>query len=281
MSRISRRHLLRGGGALAATKLLTPASAGFILGKAGGGGGYHALAVHFDGSTSLLCNSLSCTDSRYVLYVVWTKLPLPLSSNRGSTLLCSDPDTEVNNLFNISVNNSGNSLIVFETGAIPFSSGNTNYVAVQNPWNEGWLNLIYVIDSLHAAGVKPKAVYINDVLVPDTNTDTSGPYVAQFNGLKTTIGTDNFDLVLGDIADMQLYLLSNDPFVAGALPEATRRLFIGANGKPVNPATAMATLGTPVLIFSGDAITFPTNQGTGGAFSLTGTLTNATTSPSD
>ncbi len=35
----SRRHLLRGGSILAATKLLTPASAGFILGKGGGGGG--------------------------------------------------------------------------------------------------------------------------------------------------------------------------------------------------------------------------------------------------
>lgn len=41
MLRLSRRNLLRGNAALAATKLFTPsiAQAGFALGKAGGGGG--------------------------------------------------------------------------------------------------------------------------------------------------------------------------------------------------------------------------------------------------
>ncbi len=39
MLHTSRRRLLRGIAVLAASKLLTPASAGFILGKAGGGGG--------------------------------------------------------------------------------------------------------------------------------------------------------------------------------------------------------------------------------------------------
>jgi len=54
MLRIPRRHLLRGGGALAATKLLTPAFAGFVLGKAGGGGSpYIAKAVHVSGFPNL------------------------------------------------------------------------------------------------------------------------------------------------------------------------------------------------------------------------------------
>jgi hypothetical protein len=37
----------------------------------------------------------------------------------------------------------------------------------------------------------------------------------------------------------------------------------------------------PAVCFSGNASTFGTNKGTGGAFTTTGTLTDADTSPSD
>ena len=52
-------------------------------------------------------------------------------------------------------------------------------------------------------------------------------------------------------------------------------------GKPVNPNFAVAALGAPTVMFSGDATTFPVNQGSGGAAILTGTVNNAATSPSD
>jgi len=54
--------------------------------------------------------------------------------------------------------------------------------------------------------------------------------------------------------------------------------FIAA-GKPVDPATATAAFGAPAVLFSGDASTFATNQGTLGTFTLEGTLTNASTHP--
>src|SRR4051812_21451076 len=56
---------------------------------------------------------------------------------------------------------------------------------------------------------------------------------------------------------------------------------IVSNGKPVDPAVAVAAFGTPAVFLSGDASTFSTNKGTGGTFTTTGTLTNAATSPSD
>ena len=65
------------------------------------------------------------------------------------------------------------------------------------------------------------------------------------------------------------------------VPESVLRLFISAEGKPVNPATAVAALGTPAVLMSGDALSFGANQGSGGPFTLTGTLTNASSSPSD
>lgn len=60
-----------------------------------------------------------------------------------------------------------------------------------------------------------------------------------------------------------------------------RRNFIDADGKPVAPTVAIAAYGTPTVALIGNASAFLTNQGTGGAFTLTGSLTNAATSPSD
>jgi hypothetical protein len=61
------------------------------------------------------------------------------------------------------------------------------------------------------------------------------------------------------------------------IPDATRRLFISATKKPMDPSGFPSA----AMLFSGDSTTFPINQGTGGDFSLTGTLTNASTSPSN
>jgi hypothetical protein len=81
-----------------------------LIGGGGGGNNYHAAAVHFDGSTILQNNSFSCTDSYYVLCSMWLKLPLPAEGqHRNFTTLCSDPDNEINNLFNGSVHNDGDS----------------------------------------------------------------------------------------------------------------------------------------------------------------------------
>ena len=66
---------------------------------------------------------------------------------------------------------------------------------------------------------------------------------------------------------------------------SNRRLFVSAGGKWVNPASAIATLGSPIVRFhldKGEAATgFATNRGTGGNFAITGTLTIDSTSPSD
>jgi hypothetical protein len=64
---------------------------------------------------------------------------------------------------------------------------------------------------------------------------------------------------------------------------ANRRKFSDASGKPVNLGShgEIPTGTSPFYFFSGDHTSFPTNQGTGDTFSLTGTLTDATSSPSN
>jgi len=65
--------------------------------------------------------------------------------------------------------------------------------------------------------------------------------------------------------------------------EANRRKFIDAIGKPVFLGSdgSLPTGVAPAMFFSGDSTAFATNRGTGGPFTLTGSLTNASTSPSD
>jgi hypothetical protein len=55
--------------------------------------------------------------------------------------------------------------------------------------------------------------------------------------------------------------------------------FRTADGKPVNPAVAAAAFGTPTFLFKGNASSFVNNQGTGGAFTKTGTVTDVTPGP--
>jgi len=58
-------------------------------------------------------------------------------------------------------------------------------------------------------------------------------------------------------------------------------LFIDADNKPVDPLFAVAAFGAPLVMYSGNAATFPVNQGTAGTAVLTGPILGAASSPSD
>lgn len=61
---------------------------------------------------------------------------------------------------------------------------------------------------------------------------------------------------------------------------ANRRLFISAAAKPVNPAVAIQALGTPLIALYGDTAAWHTNKGSGGGFTLTGSLGTSSPGPS-
>jgi len=60
-----------------------------------------------------------------------------------------------------------------------------------------------------------------------------------------------------------------DPTNAGNLAK-----FRDADGKPVNPAVSTAAFGTQTILFRGNAEGFIIDQGTGGPFIKTGTITD-------
>lgn len=65
--------------------------------------------------------------------------------------------------------------------------------------------------------------------------------------------------------------------------EANRRKFRTAGGKPnsLGANGAGPTGAQPIVYFKGPASAFPTNRGTGGNYTVTGTLTDGSTNPSD
>ncbi len=87
-----------------------------------------------------------------------------------------------------------------------------------------------------------------------------------------------------DVAELYLW----DGVYVNFSTQSNRRLFYGADGKPVTPAAAIAALGAPRVYFhlnDGEtANNFVANddQGaTGGTFTVTGALSTSATSPSD
>ncbi len=257
----------------------------------GGGGGYTAKAVHFDGATWLRNGSLVATDSNFFSFSYWFKNSDLATANMNCGLtFVVDPEggytTDLDNRGVIptpTINLGMGLLNAAGTLGVTTSIIDPNTTAPPVT-DTSWHHLLFSGETGLASGSNVRSFWFDDVDMTHLDSD-QGPFQMAFNGLSFWFGADNFgggtgSGILGDVADAQImpntYLVSG-----GTIPQATRRLFISASGKPVDPATAIATLGTPAILFSGDAAGFAANQGTSGAFTLTGSLTNASTSPSD
>lgn len=77
----------------------------------------------------------------------------------------------------------------------------------------------------------------------------------------------------GDLADQMIWY---DQFTDFNLSTVMTKFY---NNGPVNPSLAIAALGTPTISFIGNSTNFPINGGSGGAFTLNGSLTNAASVP--
>lgn len=128
-------------------------------------------------------------------------------------------------------------------------------------------------------------VYINDVVSPTTDDGTAaGPFTVKYAsiagwvvGAQLTTMSAASGFYSGDMCDLW--------FAPGQYIDfsnvTNRRKFIDALGARVDlGATGDLPTGTaPAVFFRGDAAVFGANQGTGGTFSTTGTLTDATAPP--
>lgn len=128
-------------------------------------------------------------------------------------------------------------------------------------------------------------LYMNDVDVAILRDDEGLATINMMNGAPFFIGSDSFegDEFNGAMADLWI---APNTFIDFSVT-GNRRKFISAAGKPVNlGADGSIPTGTAPAIFqrrapADAAATFADNLGTGGDFTITGTLTNAPSSPSD
>lgn len=239
---------------------------------------YRASGVTFNNARLELA-SLACADNEFFSFAGW--LRGTFSSYPGVPWTV-DPNGSANYYLQglgaggleWSIGDGGSSVGV-DLGSPPLS-------------DDTWIHLIATVSTNEAAGSKANVIYVNDVAPSDSATvshfDSGSAFAIAANGKSLYVGDDSFDdFFLGEMADLSLWPGVSFLDEAGDIPEATRRLFIDANGKPVNPSTAIATLGTPAVMLTGGSAAFGSNsRGASGTLTLaTGTLTDASTSPSD
>ncbi len=257
--------------------MLMPAHRGLVTPVAALSGipapsGYQAQGVNFDGLTKVSCASLSCTDNNK-LTIVWCSRQTTRAANTSVTFWAVDT---ANNLFPAAYSDPSPPTKY----GIQYFLGFPDPTSISTTDNENiWVVNIFSCDYTVAAHA---AAYLNNVLGPAFT--SVFPLSILMNGLDFVIGDDNLgDPYFGDIADFQVWVGTSIVEADNTISTPNRRLFIDASGKPVDPAVAAAALGPPTVRCSatlgGPASSFATNQGTGGAFTTTGTLTLSATTP--
>lgn len=290
--RPTRRSFIAGA---AASLLAAPAIARRRLpqlaggaGGGGGGGSYVAKAVHFDDSSFLRIAGLSSADSPFATYCTFFRVR---GTNPGGSAVLIDfypaGDEDV-----ITITGDGAIYMGFDNngaghlgGMVAWSSAN-GLVPLDEGDGGAWHSLLISFDFDHPQGSKNLAVMLDrTLLAPFLFADSSGeafPFAFNAAPVGTPDTTEDYPtLAPMDLSVYQLFVGTKIVQSDNTILSADVANFLTSNNKPVDPAVAALAYGTQSVLYAGDSVGFATNQGNGGSSSLTGALTNATTSPSD
>jgi len=245
------------------------------LAVGGADGDFAVNAVDFDGTNDYLTRGAGLTgaaDSSTGILSVW----LRLDGGNGANMevWCDDAlfiefiRDSTDRFKAILYNAAGNSRLEFRTV--------TQYTA-----NAAWRHFLLSWNTAFSASNKLSHLYVNDVSDKSVVSDIA----ASFN-IDYTRGNWGFGAVPsasqkfnGCMAEFYFAMGQYLDFSV----EANRRKFISATGKPVSLGAdgSLPTGSAPTVYLNNPAASFGTNKGTGGNFTITGTLDTASTSPSD
>lgn len=232
---------------------------------------YTAPAVTFSGTQYINIPSLSCTDNNvFSMFFAFKRATInghvnTLFKSAGSTYTGATLYGTTGSLDTILYNATDTAGLYF--GINPYLM----------PLDSYWHSVLVSVDCSGATAVYD--VYIGRTqITPDYIGTDTGPATFPFNGAQFRLGQDGSgNPFYGSLSNVWIApgvsLLSG-----GAIPSATLDLFMNADGTPNDPSGYPAG---GVVIFSGDMSGFATNQGSGGAATLTGTLADADFGPSD
>lgn len=235
---------------------------------------YSPIAARFDGTNDYLTRGAGLTgaaDSKAMTFSCWVKVGADGSTMRilrgvstvGGTVRRVAVSRETDNTLNVWCANATDTNILS-------LNGTTATIA------DGWVHVLISFDLTDTA---KRHFYVNDasgLSVSVWTNDTIDFTIADWAIGAVPNGTEKFN---GDIADLW--------FMPGTYIdlsiEANRRNFISEDGKPVylGPNGNYPTGSAPLIFLSGATSSWHTNKGTGGGFTVTGALTESTTSPSD
>lgn len=231
-------------------------------------------AADFDGTNDSMARGAGLTgaaDSKRGILSCWVRLDGGngvtqfLVDNTSSRFLFARAGTSV---ITLQGQNAAGSTILNLTTTGTYTAGAT------------WMNLLSSWD-LATAGAS--SLYVNDVSDKNAVTFTDDTIDYTVANWYVGIGASTVDRLNGCLAE--LYFAPGQYLDFSLV--ANRRKYISASGKPVHLGlTGALPTGTAPLVYQhlndAEAVAnFATNRGTGGDFTITGTLDTGSTSPSD
>ena len=246
-----------------------------LMNMIGGGGGYRANAVNFDGTNDFLRLAGDLTgnpDGKASTLSVWIDFTggdaasqIILQKHNVTPVTQFAIDRAVDNTFHVQGRNSAGTLIL-----VVDSTG--TYTAAS-----GWVHLLLAFN----LATPVARLFINDVddeAGGSTETNDSINYTTGDGNWNISVNAGTGNKMTADVADFWF----DDSFI-DISTEANRRLFIDPQGKPVDLGEAgqLPTGSSPLVFLSGTTTGWETNLGTGGGFTENGALTDGGSSPSD
>lgn len=226
---------------------------------------YNPDAADFDGSTFLRRNNnIGASNSKEFTLSFWLKPDAAGGSTRQIWFIKQADTTSI-----MQVNLGSTGTINVSTPVCTYAVGGVT----DNVWN-------HILISADLTTSNGSAIVVNDTVASltiqtESNSNILFSAIGDMHlGKDTGASNDNYD---GDMAEMYLITgQSLDPSVT-----ANRRKFITSSGRPANLGDDGSNpFGVqPEIYFRGDASSFDTNLGDGGAFTTTGTLGTASTKP--
>jgi hypothetical protein len=248
-----------------------------LVGFGVGGAGYRPQGVNFDATNDYLTRGAGLTgasDGKQYTLSMWGRITSDTLC-RGLGSFTTVGGTTFRFLMQrISATEASQGTVQI----LAYNSAGTLISNLQSSTNamdpaDGW---VHILASANLANASAKHLYIDDVsdLFASTHTDDTIDWTVSdwaFGALGD--GTTKWN---GDVADVLFWTSYID------LSSVTnRRLFIDGFGKPVDPEVSIATMGTPIIRFSGPTSDWHTNKGSGGGFTENGAITDSTSSPGD
>lgn len=254
-------------------------------GGSGGGSGGTVGAVTIDGGTDISNPSLVAVNSPYVVINFWARYANATSRDFAFPFLNDQANAAGIGTFNKSGGADAGKQYVFFQDENANTDNFLRMVAPDQTPTGQWLHYLIVYRGLTRNGHSNECtVYRNRVqLAMVYNIEPSVPIIPTFNGKSMDVGY--YPGAPADYADMFIHLGHDLMEADGSVSSANLDKFVTSDLKPVYlGADGSTPLGTAPVMFlhrdvGADPATFATNLGTGGAFTLTETLTAAAIDP--